>query len=169
METQSRKLNEDEKTGINDQQVHTPKTEIKEQQIQAPKTEIKEQQVQAPKTDTKEQQVQAPKTEANDQIQAPNLSHSNIMSRYRKLCEKASKSEAELEKKLPLTPLDSCINSEAEETKTGVEVLGVFKESLEKNKTELPQLDMSEFAVPVSIISDTIKQPEGESKYRKFF
>ena len=145
METQSRKRNEDEKTGINDQQVHTPKTEIKEQQ------------------------VQAPETEANDQVQAPNLSHSNIMSRYRKLCEKATMSEAELEKKILLTASDSCINSESEETKAdfrkSAEVLGsVFKESPEKNQTDLPQPCMSEFAVPVSVISDTKRQPEGESE-----
>ena len=169
METQSRKRNEDEKTGINDQQVHTPKTEINEQQVQAPETEIEEQQVQAPKIEIKEQQLQAPKTETNDQVQAAHLSHSNIMSRYRKLCEKATMSEAELEKKILLTASVSCINSESEETKAdfrkSAEVLGsVFKESPEKNQTDLPQPCMSEFAVPVSVISDTKRQPEGESE-----
>ena len=169
METQSRKRNEDEKTGINDQQVHTPKTEIKEQQVQAPETEIEEQQVQAPKIEIKEQQLQAPKTETNDQVQAAHLSHSNIMSRYRKLCEKATMSEAELEKKILLTASVSCINSESEETKAdfrkSAEVLGsVFKESPEKNQTDLPQPCMSQFAVPVSVISDTKRQPQGESE-----
>lgn len=144
MESQCQILNEDGETGINDQQIHAPKTEINEQQVHVPTTEINEQ-----------------------QVQAPNLSHSNIMNRYRKLCEKTTKSEAELEKKLPLTVPDSCLNSEAEETKADVRksvgVLGVTsKESSEKFKTEVPQPSISEFAVPVSVISDTIRQLEGE-------